>query len=64
MAFSSDSAKGSSSTDKGKQPPKRSIGQIIDFIAKMIVLVVGMPSGLLLLSLLSLLAMVVWGERL
>jgi membrane-bound metal-dependent hydrolase YbcI (DUF457 family) len=43
MAFSSDSAKGGSSTDKGKQTHSRSIGQIIDFIAKMIVLVVGMP---------------------
>lgn len=43
MAFSSDSAKGSGSTDKGKQTHSRSIGQIIDFIAKMIVLVVGMP---------------------
>jgi hypothetical protein len=43
MAFSSENAKGSGSSDKGKQPPKRSIGQIIDFIAKMIVLVVGMP---------------------
>ncbi|GAB1544789.1 hypothetical protein NUACC21_74650 [Scytonema sp. NUACC21] len=41
MAFSSDS-KGSSS--KGdKQPPKRSIGQIIDFFAKLIVLIIGMP---------------------
>uniref|UniRef100_A0A0C1R891 Uncharacterized protein n=1 Tax=Tolypothrix bouteillei VB521301 TaxID=1479485 RepID=A0A0C1R891_9CYAN len=43
MAFSSDQPGSSSSGDKSKQPPKRSIGQIIDFIAKMIVLVVGMP---------------------
>ncbi|WP_243146851.1 hypothetical protein [Scytonema sp. UIC 10036] len=43
MAFSSDNAPKGGSSTSNKQPPKRSIGQIIDFIAKMIVLVVGMP---------------------
>lgn len=43
MAFSSDTSKSSSApNDKGKQP-KRSIGQIIDFIAKILVLVFGLP---------------------
>jgi hypothetical protein len=45
MVFTSGGSKGSSdSGDKsGKQPPKRSIGQIIDFLAKWAVLIVGLP---------------------
>ncbi|KYC34481.1 hypothetical protein WA1_51550 [Scytonema hofmannii PCC 7110] len=42
MAFSSDNAKGSGSSDKGKQPP-RSFGQIIDTIAKWLVTVFTLP---------------------
>jgi len=47
MTFTSGGSKSSnsesSSTNNGKQPPKRSIGQIIDFLAKWTVLIVGLP---------------------
>jgi hypothetical protein len=47
MTFTSGGSKSGDSGDKsGKQPPKRSIGQIIDFIAKLaklVVLVFGLP---------------------